>query len=234
VEGVDRIFHLVVEALAEHGFCAVEADLDVGCLEASHFGRLLDGEVFYLAEDEDEAIFFGKFGDRVLDCLAQLFAGNDGFRRSHIDKIFAVLGDDGGPCVIASGLVALVEHDPGQPGAEGGAVFELSQVFVGADIGGLHGLFHLGVNAEDRHAYPVEPLVIAADDDLKKLFLSGRDPFDELLVRGRVRYGIGLTYHNHWINRRAKGYGFAEVFFCNLLEGSFSNLTNKITFLWQL
>jgi len=192
----------------------------------------------------------------VSGCLAQLFAGYNGFRRSHIDKIFAVLGDVGGPRVIASGPVALIEHDPCQPGAECGAVFEPGEVFVGADIGGLHGLFHFEVVAEDRHAHPVKPLVITADDDLKKLFLSGGDPFDELLVRSRVRYGTGLTchnywinkrakgsrvrygtgltYHNYWINKRAKGYGPAEEFFCNLLEGSFSNLTNKITFLWQL
>ncbi|MES1250375.1 MAG: hypothetical protein ABUL46_06795, partial [Chitinophaga rupis] len=58
---------------------------------------------------------------------------------------------------------------------------------------------------------------ITTDNDLEKLFLAQNDPFNKLLVRNLVRYGIWLIYHIYWINKVAKGYRRKKIFFVTFL-----------------
>ena len=61
-----------------------------------------------------------------------------------------------------------MDGDAGKPGGECRLAGELVQVFIGADIRILHYVLGLAVIAQDDAGNPVEPLVIAAHQDLKK------------------------------------------------------------------
>jgi len=72
-------------------------------------------------------------------------------------------------------------------------------MFVGAHVSILHYVLGFGVITQDRARNPVDPLVIAAHQDLKQSGLSGEHPRHHFFIskfalrRYRNRYGTHLV-----------------------------------------
>ena len=79
-----------------------------------------------------------------------------------------------------------VHRDPREPCRERGAPIELAQVGVGVHVRLLHHVFRFRLVAHDRARRAVDPLVVAAHQDLEQRRLSADDARDDLLVGQRL------------------------------------------------
>ena len=76
-----------------------------------------------------------------------------------------------------------VDGDAREPRGQLRAAVELAQVRVGVDPGLLHDVFGLALVEHDGPRRAVEPLVVAAHEDLEQRRLPRQDQLDHLRVR---------------------------------------------------